>query len=129
MAYLESRQFDLDMELQAERRAGYCNCPQCGGIPDYDSDGRPFTCYYCCDTGSVPAEVAAQWERDEADAREYAPLRRVVDGKHMVPRYDGETGCGWDEPQSLLPLELIFPRMTRRELPAAFIAFDDDIPF
>lgn len=125
MASLHSYQFDLDRELQAERSAGYHSCPQCGGVPEYDSDGRPFTCYYCCDTGCVPAEVAAQWARDEADAREYAPLRRVVNGKHILQCCDEYDA--WDVLQSLLPLEHI---QLEQEAPrVAAVDCDDDIPF
>lgn len=127
MSYIESRQFDLDQELVAERAAGYATCPRCGGCPDYDEDGRPFTCFYCCDTGTVPAAVAAEWERDEADAHEYQPLRPVVGGKHLVPRYDPDTGACWDDVQSLLPLEMILPK-SRRAIPVDAFT-DDDIPF
>jgi hypothetical protein len=30
------------------------DCPRCGGMPDLDEDGRPYTCFFCCNTGSVP---------------------------------------------------------------------------
>src|SRR3954468_9296211 len=70
MAYIDSYQFDLDQELAAERRAGYGICPKCGGWPEEDGEGRFYTCFFCCDTGSVSMATLEAYERDEADARE-----------------------------------------------------------
>src|SRR3954462_14456753 len=70
MSYIDSYQFDLDQERAAERRAGYCACPRCGGHPEYDSDGRVFTCFFCCDEGVVRASIVEAMERDEQDERE-----------------------------------------------------------
>lgn len=128
MSYIDSRQFDLNQELAAERAAGYGTCPKCGGYPDMDEDGKYYTCFFCCDTGSVPMAVVKEWERDETDAREYQPLRPVVGGKHVVQRYDDESGEGWDEWQPLLPLRQILPRVWRALNPPIDIG-DDDIPF
>lgn len=102
-------------------------CPKCGGFADFDENGMLYTCFFCENTGMVPAAAAAEWERDETDAREYQPLRPVVEGKHLVQRYDSDTGACWDVVQSLLPLELILPK-SRRAIPAVDFG-DDDIPF
>ena len=76
MAYIDSYQFDLDQEIAAERRAGYCSCPKCGGYPDLDESGRAYTCYFCCDSGVVPQAVMVAWERAERDEREqFRPAR------------------------------------------------------
>jgi hypothetical protein len=79
MSYLDSYQFDLDQEIAAERAAGYHSCPRCGGHPDYDETGRPYTCFFCENTGCVPAAVVEQFARDERDAMEaFAPVRLGV---------------------------------------------------
>lgn len=92
--------------------AAKCDCPQCGGYPELDESGRPYTCYLCCDSGYVDAAIVVAWDRDAQDAIEYRSLRPVVGGKHLVARYDGETGEGWDEERPLLPAAL-FRRAAR----------------
>lgn len=52
------------------------HCPQCGGFPDYDEEGKPYTCYFCCDAGIVEAEVAEAYYRALDDqAHRFAPRR------------------------------------------------------
>jgi hypothetical protein len=29
------------------------DCPSCGGYPDTDESGLPYTCFACCNTGYV----------------------------------------------------------------------------
>jgi hypothetical protein len=51
-------------------------CPQCGGFPDYDEEGKAYTCYFCCDAGVVEAAVADAYDRALADqAEKFAPKR------------------------------------------------------
>lgn len=99
----------------------FADCPKCGGYPDLDEDGRPYTCFYCCDTGRVPAECAQEEEQERADQCEYRRLTAVVDGKHIVQCCDEYEG--WDELRPLLPAA-VFPK------PAPVVSDGlDDIPF
>lgn len=143
--YLESRQFDLDQELAAERAAGYGTriCPRCGGNPEADEDGNWYTCFYCCNTGSVSAEVADAEERRERDfAEQFRPVHLGVYLDIRSTRaYDGSDGMGggdpygpdWDDefgPIARAPGHRLFTRLIPAPRPAPVIDLcDDDIPF
>jgi hypothetical protein len=89
------------MALKITLPAGKAECPECGGegFNGIEEDsGRPFTCYFCCETGLVPEQVAADYWRDRAWgaylAAERAIEKRVALG---VPAgygyyYDPEEG-------------------------------------
>lgn len=76
----------------------YVTCPRCGGSPDFDEDGRPYTCYFCCDTGSVTEEIATEEARGAAWAyyvsTEAAIIKRAKLGIPPGWRwyFDQETG-------------------------------------
>lgn len=56
--------------------AKWVDCPQCDPCnPECDEDGRPYTCFFCCDTGRVLASVLeeALREADERDAKRPPP--------------------------------------------------------
>lgn len=63
------------------------DCPNCDSCnPEIDEDGRPYTCYCCFDTGSVPLDF--QFERYVSYA-EYAVLRPAPVSRQVHgPRHD-----------------------------------------
>jgi hypothetical protein len=46
----------------------FVDCPACGGAwhLDVDEQGLPYTCFVCCNTGTVTATVAASYADEEA---------------------------------------------------------------
>lgn len=47
-------------------KAHRTDCPACGGFPDFDEEGKVYTCYVCYDTGYVTeAEAAAYFANSE----------------------------------------------------------------
>lgn len=60
--------------------AGMVECGSCNPLnPERDEDGRPYTCYRCCDTGWMPEEM--QW----AEPQILAVLRNPQ--PHFMARY------------------------------------------
>jgi hypothetical protein len=54
------------------------DCHRCGGYPDVDESGRPYTCYCCGDTGRVSLASAFQeYEGGAVWAAEHPPLPPV----------------------------------------------------
>lgn len=47
--------------MPEQPKAELIDCPACGGYVDFDEDGRPHTCYVCCNTGCVSREVADEY--------------------------------------------------------------------
>lgn len=103
-------------------------CPRCCGCPDFDEDGRPYTCYFCMDTGSVTAEVAQEFERTETDyAEKFAPARLGI----FLSRADLNTLLECDEFIEPAAGHRLFTRMVavpRQPQPVAD-CWADDIPF
>ena len=74
------------------------DCPKCGGVPEFDEDGRHYTCFFCCNRGLVPESVAANEARDRAwyafVAAEKAILERIALGvpagrRYYIDEYEG----------------------------------------
>ncbi len=43
---------------------GMAECPQCDPCcPELDEDGRPYACYFCCDTGWIEQAVADEYRQ------------------------------------------------------------------
>lgn len=102
----------------------FVDCPRCGGIPDYDEEGKPYTCFFCCDSGVVRKSVADEEERLAAEyeaeraAKEAEKRKRlgVPDGYgYYIDEVDGE-------------LRLIPPRKPWAPVPVEDL-YIDDIPF
>lgn len=114
--------------------AAHADCPKCDpSCPELDEDGRPYTCYFCCDTGRVSAAAAAAYWQDVTDAAEYKRLAPVMsNGKHVRWVYCEHTG-------EADPIDVpLFPRSVHGAFMAlhpiarpapALIGGDDDIPF
>lgn len=48
-------------------RAAMVECPNCDPCnPELDEDGRPYTCYRCCDTGRVTLASRIEEEAEKA---------------------------------------------------------------
>jgi hypothetical protein len=103
--------------------ASHADCPKCDPCnPELDEDGRPYTCYFCCDTGRVDTASAAAYWQDLTDSTEYVQLRPVVNGKHIAHRCDEYDS--WTVELPLLP-RAVFPKA-----PAfAYSDGSDDIAF
>lgn len=102
------------------------DCPRCGGMPDYDEDGRPFTCFCCCDTGLVPEAVAAAELRAHIDAEEaFAPTRLGIFERPMLHEYDWADD--WDTPRA--PGHRLFTRLIPANPVKAPVIAWEDIPF
>ncbi len=99
------------------------DCPECGGNPEMDSEGRYYTCFFCCDTGGVSAEVAQAHEREQVDfAERFAPRRMGIFFRPMTDEYDFDETA----PQAgsrLFTRLLPYQRVQRAPV------FVDDIPF
>lgn len=112
------------MTLSTTPRA---SCPQCGGFPDFDEEGKAYTCYFCCDTGTVDATVAAAYWQDIEDfEHRFAPRHLGIFVHPMQNEYD------WDDDRPLhaghrLFTRLIPPAPRTRTAPARLA--DDDLPF
>lgn len=130
-----TRQLRIDRELRAIdedllHRAGeigelahraLVQCPSCGGWPELDETGRPYTCFRCCDTGWITKaayeeearhEAAYEAERAAAEAARRQALGVPEGYGYYIDEYDGD-------------VVLIPPRGT-----TPVVGFgDDDIPF
>lgn len=104
------------------------DCPRCGGGVEFDEEGKPYTCYRCCDTGMV-TRASADAERASASwAAHTAAEQRIAAGTwgKVRCRCDGWDDCGlcgntgWRDP---------LPHITSRPRPAAQSLDLDDIPF
>lgn len=105
--------------------SGVAECPQCDpSCPELDEDGHAYTCYFCCDTGRVPQDVADAYWQAQTDSVEYRRLLPVIDGKHQQLRCDDEGDC-WVDLRPLLP-SCLMPKPA----PAAWAPEEiEDIPF
>jgi len=98
-------------------------CPRCCGIPDFDEDGRAFTCYFCCDTGTVDKWVADSHARDAAWHYYVECERRIAERAALgVPAGYGYYFDDYDGTLVLVP-----PQGRNVALPLHCI--DNDIPF
>jgi hypothetical protein len=98
-------------------------CTQCGGDGNtgQDEDGRYFTCYRCCETGSIPRAEAEQEAREAAQAaRDRAAQIAAERSRLGVP--DGYGYCFDDYDGTLV---LIAPRRAQAPQVVEF----EDIPF
>jgi hypothetical protein len=57
------------------------HCPKCDPAnPDLDEDGKPYTCYFCSDTGYLTRAEYAEYLREERkNRRVMGPARRSVE--------------------------------------------------
>jgi len=96
-------------------------CPQCGGNPDMDEDGRYFTCFFCCDTGFVSQEVVDEMEREEQLYKDHANSMAVRVQRCYFDEYEG---C-------VAPHANLFTRLRGLEKKRPQYAAEayDDIPF
>lgn len=106
------------------------DCPRCGGYPEFDEEGRVYTCFFCCDTGSVSQAVADAFYREQDDAAEqFMPSRLGIFFRPMTDEYD------WPEPGEECTPAPAGHRLFTRLIPAAPAArravslTDEDIPF
>lgn len=103
-------------------------CPQCGGFPEFDEDGLPYTCYFCCDTGRVEQSVADAYMQAVTDDREqFRPRVLGVYLRPMASEYD------YGDEQEPAPGSRMFTRLVRAQ-PAARVTpavdlYADEIPF
>lgn len=64
-------------------------CPKCAGYTELDDEGCAYTCYFCCDSGRVPQEVAEHFYRAELDdAEQFAPKHLGIFIRPMQSEYD-----------------------------------------
>ena len=88
------------------------DCPRCGGIPEYDDEGRPYSCFFCCDAGVVPEGWALE------DARAAAWAYYISAEKAIEQRVALGVPAGWsyrlDEYEGVVmipPRELTVPKV------------------
>lgn len=115
---------------------GFGICPRCGGQPDMDEEGHYYTCFFCHDTGTVPAEVLARWERDETDEREqFRPVRLGTYIRPFAHEYDYDyADAPVEGPGHRMFSRLISPPVwpaayVRRVCNNSLTMGDDDLPF
>lgn len=111
-------------------RKPQATCPQCGGGHEFDEEGKLYSCYFCCDTGTVDQSVVDAIEMAEQDfAEQFRPKRLGVFVRPMKHEYDWD--LDEDQPQS--PGHRLFQRLVaapRRPVVPAFAQDDfNDIPF
>lgn len=104
----------------------WVDCPQCGGFPELDEDGRYYTCFFCGDRGFVSLDVAFEHFAAECAGRAADDLR--------VERIRAELGIpdgyGWRFDEESGEIVLIPPRRPHAAPPAApSWDYGDDIPF
>lgn len=102
-------------------------CPRCCGFPEFDEEGKLYSCYFCCDSGMVPEAVAA------AEARDAAWARHVSAERAIKRRIELGVPAGWgyyiDEYEGVVmipPRKLVAPKVWGAD---AVSEMDDDIPF
>lgn len=97
-------------------------CPRCGGNPDCDETGRPYTCFYCYDEGYVSLDVSFEEYLRDADmyAYSHAPLVR---GDRPLPRAVDD-----DEPAIIARAARYAEQQSMGVDDLADLGFDD-IPF
>ena len=112
-------------------------CPQCNPLyPESDGEGGYYSCYFCCDTGTVPADVAASyWQSLDDAAEQFIPKRLGMFPTRASSMWDWD--C--DNERELSPGHRLFTRFPdiansiRIEAAAAsraaFANCIDDIPF
>lgn len=73
--------------MNATPSSKWAECPQCDPCnPELDEDGRPYTCYFCCDTGRVLRSVLEAEERERAAyLREHPPLPTYTARRQPAP--------------------------------------------
>lgn len=98
-------------------------CPRCFGFPELDEAGHPYTCYVCCDTGSVSADLAESIQREEADyAEKFTPARLGVFARSPAEFDEDELGAP-------APGSRLFTRFIRIPRAPIVTSWDTDIPF
>lgn len=110
----------------------HAECPKCNPLyPELDEQGRPYTCFFCGDTGYVSEAVAQAYYRDIQDWDErFAPrcLGVFLPGLYHHPDFDFDPDVT-PSPGSRLFTRLI-PEPRPQPVPAlAGDMFEDDIPF
>jgi hypothetical protein len=118
--------WDEFLDAQQEGRK-FTDCYRCGGVPDYDEEGKPYTCYACCDTGQVTvAEAAAERQaRTDYDER-FRPSWLGIFERRMLDQWD------WPEGPTPWPGHRLFTRLIHPLGVPVERKFDDgsdDLPF
>lgn len=109
-------------------------CTACGGGVEFDEEGKPYTCFRCCDTGRLPALSVLEEERREAWHALLRAERFIAERAHIARLIDAAEPDDYDpETAEWLMHKARRYGLIERE-PAAveragFASMDDDIPF
>jgi hypothetical protein len=64
------------LQQAAAHLSEWVDCPACGGSPDLDEAGKPYTCYVCWNTGEITRAHQIEREaREQLEYEEYANRR------------------------------------------------------